>query len=162
MTHLDPSTLQTMKTQSILIVCALSSIAMCKVHASEDQHTLFQTRMWTDRNITNPALSVPGSTINQSIERFWNLPERPLPEASPVAYSPQPPCRANTHHNHRGGCVANTSSPVPPHRDHLAQQQSNNQRRGFLGINLFNIIPIVDIVYGKAESSSSDHVNSYK
>lgn len=152
-----------MKTKSILIVSALSAFAAFQANASEDQNTLFQTRMWTDRNITNPALSVPESTINQSIERFWNLPERPLPETSSTVNSSQPACPPNTYNlYYRSHHQATTTAQVPPHRDHLAQQQSNNQRRGFLGINLFNIIPIVDIVYGKAESSSSDHVKAYK
>ncbi|MDD4347921.1 MAG: hypothetical protein PHF70_02345 [Opitutales bacterium] len=152
-----------MNTRSIFLASTLSILAACHAHASQDNGTLLQTRMWTDRNLTNPALSVPESTINQSIERFWNLPERPLPETP--ATQPTQPARSPymQHRCRRYACSEPITAPaVPPHRDHLAQQQSNNQRRGFLGINLFNLIPIVDIVYGKAETTSSDHVNSYK
>jgi len=129
-----------------------------------DETSRLDHLIWTDRNVSNPPLSRPASTINESIERFWNLPDTSTTSAQVhgVAHQCQPPssysqpCRPI--HPNRQYC----QSPQPRANNHLSQDQQSHERRGYLGINLFNVIPLIDIVHGSSESSSSDHVEASK
>jgi hypothetical protein len=106
-----------------------------------------QTRMqrvaWTDRTLTNPPLTEQAS-INGSIERFWNLPVDQKEGKS----------RSLTRPAHRKGVALSTSNGVA-----MEQKRVVRERRGFFGINLFNLIPLIDIVHGDVVTESSDNVS---
>ncbi len=102
---------------------------------------------WTERTVTNPALATQTS-IEGSLERFWSLPEgyevnterrdRPLPKS-------------------RGPELRSASNGVS-----MEQQRDTRECRGYLGINLFNLIPLIDIVHGVVDEESVDRVEGRK
>ncbi len=141
-----------MKRNTLMLILGLLCLSTAQAHDS----TRLNNLMWTDRNATNPPLSRPESTINSSIERFWNLPESPTPVRRSTA---QPRCAPRPHYHPSHSCNPRNN---PPAKNRLVQDQNSRERRGHFGINLFNMIPLIDIVHGSSESSNSDHVEASK
>lgn len=102
--------------------------------------------MWTDRSLANPPLSTQ-TNINASVERFWNLPDE-----SGAARNRS----LNRSEEHRS--IVTPASK----RGSLKQKRETRERRGYFGINLFNLIPLVDIVHGDVITESVDRVEGRK
>ncbi len=102
---------------------------------------------WTDRAVTNPPLAASPS-LDKSLEDFWNLPE--------------------THEKSVASSGDLTRQRVSEESQDLRlnavlkQSRETRGRRGFIGINLFNLIPLIDIVHGEVVDDSSDHVERRK
>ncbi len=117
------------------------------VTASADAQSRSSRSAWTDRTATNPALSTQ-TPIEVSLERFWNLPEgselsRELRDR-PLSKSRGPERRSTRQ------------------RVSMEQKRDTKERRGYLGINLFNLIPLIDIVHGVVDEESVDRVEGRK
>lgn len=98
--------------------------------------------MWTDRSLTNPPLSTQ-TNINASVERFWDLPDE---------------SGATRNHSEPHRSIVTPASK----RGSLKQKRETRERRGYFGINLFNLIPLVDIVHGDVITESVDRVEERK
>ena len=98
---------------------------------------------WTDRGLSNPPLTHP-SSLDSTIENFWNV---TLVEESPVRPQVRP--------GHTSVTGAQTGSSPSTE---VQQDRSSRERRGYIGINLFNVIPLIDFVHGDVTTESSDHV----
>ena len=102
--------------------------------------------MWTDRTLTNPPL-VEQRSIDGSMERFWNLPDNPNVAKSQSVKRP----------------MHSRTSSVPARKSaSMEQKREVRERRGFFGINLFNLIPLIDIVHGEVTTESLDSVEGKK
>ncbi len=44
----------------------------------------------------------------------------------------------------------------------MDQRREERERRGYFGINLFNLIPLIDIVHGDVTTESADRVKGRK
>lgn len=126
------------KTANSKIGIVVAALSICV--ASAEAQTRMNRVMWTDRSQTNPPLSEQ-TRIDGSIERFWNLPEEPRRAQS---HSARPQKRLDT-------------LSVPASRGtSVGQKREVRERRGFFGINLLNMIPLIDIVHGEVVSESLD------
>ena len=102
---------------------------------------------WTDRGQSNPPLTHPGS-LDSTIENFWN-----------VALAEVSPARPQVRQGNTSATGARTGS-LPS--TEVQQDRSSRERRGYIGINLFNVIPLIDFVHGDVTTESSDHVKGRK
>jgi hypothetical protein len=98
---------------------------------------------WTDRGVSNPPLT-ESSSIDSTIETFWNvtLAEEATTKSAPRVTSTPP---------------GSTSTKIVPSTQ-VEQDRSTRERRGYFGINLFNVIPLIDFVHGDVTSESKDNV----
>lgn len=119
------------------------TLVLIGVSISAQAQTRMQRVAWTDRTLTNPPLTEQTS-IDGSIERFWNLPDDPKEGKIRLLVRPAP----------RERVVSRTSNGVA-----MEQKRDVRERRGFFGINLFNMIPLIDIVHGDVVTESSDNVS---
>jgi hypothetical protein len=99
---------------------------------------------WTDRGLSNPPLAQQRSSLDNTIEQFWNikLADEPVRSFAPRATVSTPSC----------------SVPRSSHSMEVKQDRNTRERRGYFGINLFNAIPIIDFVHGSVTTDSSDNV----
>jgi len=105
--------------------------------------TLRDRVVWTDRTIGQPAAE-PMSDITPTIERFWNVQLEEFPSETATSNAISRP--------------AVTQAPVAQARMQAQQRRDVREHRGHWGINLFNIIPLVDIVHGEVRTESSDSI----
>ena len=147
---------------STTAILGLASTAACA-------DTRLEQVMWTDRGIANPPLSENTSTINESIERFWNLPVPEPTTTTNSTYSEYRPAPRTSYHCQPSREPYRYSTPVEKHthttvvkqpNHSISQQKNQRDKRGYFGINLFNMIPLIDIVTGSSETTSSDHVEA--
>jgi hypothetical protein len=112
---------------------------------SLNAHSRMDRLSWTDRGISNPPLSQSAS-IDSTIETFWNvtLTEDPVVE-------PRAQVRVSN-----SNLICSASGNVPSTQ--VEQDRSTHERRGYFGINLFNAIPLIDIVHGNVSTDSKDNV----
>ncbi|MCZ6674589.1 MAG: hypothetical protein O7C75_16800 [Verrucomicrobia bacterium] len=127
----------------LFIVVLLSG----SVSSSAEGKSRMQRVAWTDRSLSNPPL-VEHSSIDSTISQFWNVtlvPESKVEtEVEPkVSYRSTVPAK-----------------PGPSTR--VSQDRNTKERRGYFGINLFNVIPLIDFVHGEAQTTSLDHVEGQK
>jgi len=123
----------------------LGALSLCLVGAEGQSQTPLTS--WVDRAATNAPL-VEQTEIDGSLEQFWNLPEPLEAEVGQIQrQNPKVP---------RGKLetVRNSVS--------MKQERETRGRRGFIGINLFNLIPIIDIVHGEVVEGSVDYVEGRK
>ncbi|MDQ8184913.1 VIT and VWA domain-containing protein [Pelagicoccus sp. SDUM812002] len=108
---------------------------------------------WTERQ---PAMTAPSGSIDHSIAQFWEVSEKDAREEPrrqpPVAGYVAPPVKQVAR-----SCV----SPVYEYDDgrdshRVKQNRDRGSRRGHFGLNLFNAIPLVDIVWGEDRLDESD------
>ncbi len=125
------------------IKIGMITLVLIGVSISAQAQTRMQRVAWTDRTLTNPPLTEQTS-IDGSIERFWNLPNDPKEGKIRSLVRPAP----------RERVVSRTSNGVA-----MEQKRDVRERRGFFGINLFNMIPLIDIVHGDVVTESSDNVS---
>jgi hypothetical protein len=125
------------------IKIGMITLVLIGVSISAQAQTRMQRVAWTDRTLTNPPLTEQTS-IDGSIERFWNLPDDPKEGKIRLLVRPAP----------RERVVSRTSNGVA-----MEQKRDVRERRGFFGINLFNMIPLIDIVHGDVVTESSDNVS---
>jgi len=100
---------------------------------------------WTDRGLSNPPLAQQRSSLDDTIEHFWNvkLADESVRSVAPRATVSSPSC----------------SVPRSSHSMEVKQDRNTRERQGYFGINLFNAIPIIDFVHGSVTTDSSDNVN---
>jgi hypothetical protein len=146
-----------------------SAIMLIGITSAAHANTRLNQVMWTDRGIANPPLSENTSTIDQSIEHFWNL---PIPDPSISTRTTQSECRPTHTPTYRSSpcrepyryaqpMEKRTHTTVTKQPNHsISQRKDQRDRRGYFGINLFNMIPLIDIVTGSSETTSSDHVEA--
>lgn len=128
---------------SLLTVSALLLMGLTPV----DAQSRSSRPAWTDRMASNPALSAQTS-IERSLERFWNLLEGSVASSEP-SDRPLSKKRSTEIRSARRGVS-------------IEQKRDTKERRGFIGINLFNLIPLIDIVHGVVDEESVDHVEGRK
>ena len=140
---------------------ALGALALIALIAVAKGGTRMNRAMWTDRSETNPPLTEQ-SSLDASIERFWNLPDPPQATAAPV--QPAPPRFGHGRHGHRGRHHHHrpVHPPPDPKGTSVDQSRDTRERRGYWGINLFNLIPLIDVVHGSVVEDSSDRVRGRK
>jgi len=109
--------------------------------------TRLNRAMWTDRSLTNPPF-VEQASIDTSLEGFWNLPEEPKVTKSCSSVKRPMDTRVLSDSVRKGAS--------------MEQKREVRERRGFFGINLFNLIPLIDIVHGEVTTESSDRVRGRK
>lgn len=107
---------------------------------------------WTDRA---PAIASSSSSIDHSIAQFWAVSEEaarvaPLAPAAPYV-APPPVCRTSRSPAAR---VYEYDDGRDSHQ--LNQSRDKGSRRGHFGFNLFNAIPVFDIVWGEDRLDESD------
>ena len=97
--------------------------------------------------VTNPALTTRTS-IEGSLERFWNLPKG-AEVSTELRNRPLLKSRGSEFRSMRQGVS-------------MEQKRDTKERRGYIGINLFNLIPLIDIVHGVVDEESVDRVQGRK
>lgn len=157
------------KHKQIAIASAIAIITLASLSAHAN--TRLDQVMWTDRGAANPPLSDNTSTITESIERFWNLPiadqsvtanttsKITMPNPAVSRYSQCAPNREGYRYNRPMETHTHTVVTKGPNHT-ISQHKNQRDKRGYFGINLFNIIPLIDIVSGSSETTSSDHVEA--
>ncbi len=125
----------------ILIICGLlmGSAAISRAATRSDR------LMWTDRSLSSGSYTQSAS-IEPTINRFWNVLESDLEEEKIVKMSPV--------------CTTRVVAAKP--KMEASQTRNEQEHRGHIGINLFNLIPLIDIVHGEVRTESSDHVSGQK
>lgn len=128
------------------IKIGMTVVALSVWSVSAGAQTRTNQVMWTDRTLTNPPL-VEQRSIDGSLERFWNLPDNPKVEESQSVERP----------------MRSRASSVPTRKGvSMEQKREVRERRGYFGINLFNLIPLIDIVHGEVTTESLDSVEGKK
>ncbi len=127
---------------------ALGSLAIGDLEAGE-----LAGARWTDRQ---PAMAESSGSIDHSIAQFWAVSEEDAREEprrqSPVAGYVAPSMPRSTR-----SCV----TPAFEYEDgrdvhQVKQDRDKGSRRGHFGFNLFNAIPVLDIVWGEDRLNESD------
>jgi len=113
-------------------------------------HTRRDAVAWTDRGVGNPGnpSAATSSDVAPTLERFWNI---QLEEAAPLANDQQVVSRQPV-------VVKKQAKP----RMAASQTRDKREHHGYWGINLFNLIPVIDIVHGEVETESSDRVEGHR
>ncbi len=102
---------------------------------------------WVDRSIMDTQVATQ-SPIDNSFERFWNLPKPVVEKAEDF--------------DQRRGAPPHPATSLKTQTLSMNQKRDKRQRRSFIGINLFNLIPLIDIVHGDVIEESVDHVEGRK
>lgn len=132
---------------SRLIRSGLGVVALMLGMASIDAQSRSSRSAWSDRTVTSPALTTQTS-IGGSLERFWSLPE---------GYGVNTERRDHPLPKGRGPELRSAKPGVS-----MEQKRDTRERRGYIGINLFNLIPLIDIVHGVVDEESVDRVEGRK
>ncbi len=129
----------------ILKPILLSLLTLSLFSATSGAQSRMNRVAWSERSLALPSTEAPNA-IDSSIERFWNTPKgHSTPNITAREATPN-----------------NTQSRSSPQNNTLEQSRNTRERRGFFGINLFNVIPIIDIVHGNVVTENNDRVTSKK
>ncbi len=139
--------------RSAVNVAIIGAIGLGAIAASDLEANDLDGTRWTDRQA---AMAAPSGSIDHSIAEFWSVSEddareEPRREPPVSGYSAPPLSRA------KSACVA----PVYEYDDgrdvhQVKQDRDKGSRRGHFGFNLFNAIPVFDIVWGEDRLDESD------
>lgn len=121
----------------ILIICGflIGGAVISRAETRSDK------LMWTNRALSSGSYS-QSTSIEPTINRFWNVLETELEEEKVVVA--------------KSGHVTKTVAAKP--KMEAWQTRTEKEHRGHIGINLFNLIPLIDIVHGEVDTESTDHV----